>query len=62
MILFWTLAATMVAIALGILLPPLLMTKDRSGPQRDELNVALYNGRLAELEQDLEEGDISQAR
>ncbi len=62
MILFWTLAALMVAIALGMLLPPLLGTRGRSGPQRDDLNVALYEEHLVELNQDLEEGDISQEK
>lgn len=59
---FLAAAAALVAVALAILLPPLLR---RRAPQaeasRAAANAAIYRDQLAELEHDLAEGSLSQA-
>jgi cytochrome c-type biogenesis protein CcmH len=61
MILFWVIAAIMVAIALAFVLPPLFATDD-SNPvdESKESNVSVYRDQLAELEADLRNGIISE--
>lgn len=50
MILFWSIAAIMVGGALAFVLPPLLGRRAHHGVARDEINIAIYQQRLAELE------------
>ncbi len=62
MTLFWIIAGGMVAVALAILLPPILRTQRRaSSADRDALNVAVIRQHLAELEADLASGKIGEA-
>lgn len=61
MILFWVIAAIMVAIALAFVLPPLLGTGDaKPVDESKESNVSVYRDQLAELEADLRNGIISE--
>jgi len=64
MILFWLVCSVFVVIALAFLLPPLL---ERSGDvragsdrERREANIAIYRDQLSELENDLQNGIVSQ--
>jgi len=60
MILFWSIAAVFVAIALGFVLPPLLQNEPADSESEDlETNVAVYRDQLSELEADLQSGIIS---
>ncbi len=61
MILFWSLAAVMLALALLLLLPPLLQRDRAMSSQRQGLNVAIFQQRLQELERDLGAGDVGEA-
>ncbi len=56
MILFVAIAAVMLLVALAFLLPPLLRTSQPGTVGRDEVNVAIYRQRLAELEAELANG------
>ncbi len=58
MIYFWLIAALMMVIALAFLLPPLLGRSRHTTVSRKALNLAIFNERLAELEQDRQEGRI----
>jgi cytochrome c-type biogenesis protein CcmH len=61
MILFWVIAAIMVAIALAFVLPPLLATADAKPEDASkESNVSVYRDQLAELDADLRNGIISE--
>ncbi|MDJ0889897.1 MAG: c-type cytochrome biogenesis protein CcmI [Gammaproteobacteria bacterium] len=60
MILFWILAAAMMVAAVLLLLPPLLGHSRDSSVSRDAVNLAIFNERVADLEQDL--GDSNQRR
>lgn len=61
MILFWVIAAIMVAIALAFVLPPLLANGDaKPVDESKESNVSVYRDQLAELEADLRNGIISE--
>lgn len=63
MILFWTIAAFLVATALLFVLPPLLARRDvRQGPTRKALTIAVYRDQLAELEADLRNGNLDQTQ
>ncbi len=63
MILFWTIAAFLVATALLFVLPPLLAHRGgQQGPTQKALNVAVYRDQLAELEADLRNGNLDQAQ
>jgi len=56
---FWFIAAAMVAIALAFLLPPLFRRPRVSGPVRSTVNVDLYRERLAELETERGNGSLT---
>ena len=65
MILFWLIAAILVAIALAFVLPPLLQTSSPTSPgsddgqSRKEANVDVYRDQLSELEADVANGIVS---
>jgi cytochrome c-type biogenesis protein CcmH len=61
MILFWLVAAVMIAVALTALLPPLLGRGRDTGTARDQINVTIFNERIADLEAEFRNGDLSQA-
>ena len=57
---FWLIASALVAIALAVLLPPLL--RRRTAPERvsrQATNVAVYRDQLRELEQDFVSGILN---
>lgn len=56
---FWLVAAVMMIIALGFLLPPLLRRDNQVVMTRDALNVKIYQDQLSEIENDLNIGTIS---
>jgi cytochrome c-type biogenesis protein CcmH len=61
MILFWVIAAVMVAIALAFVLPPLLAAEGADpADESKESNVSVYRDQLAELEADLRNGIIAE--
>jgi cytochrome c-type biogenesis protein CcmH len=63
MMLFWVLAAGLMALALAFVLPPLLSKKTRAGdPSQDELNLAVFRRQLQELDADLASGELEQAQ
>lgn len=65
MILFWSLAALLMAGALLFLLPPLLrrgMKAGAAGPASSALNVAVYRDQQSELEADRQTGAITEAQ
>lgn len=63
MMLFWTIAALLIAAALLFVLPPLLGRRDgQQGPTQKALNIAVYRDQLAELEADLRNGNLDQAQ
>lgn len=61
MTLFSIIAAAMVLVALALVVPPLLGRGRGSAETRQELNVAIFRERLAELEEDLAEGAVDEA-
>ncbi|MGI9301980.1 MAG: c-type cytochrome biogenesis protein CcmI [Gammaproteobacteria bacterium] len=60
--LFWATAASMIALGLSFVLPPLLGKRRSDAAQQDELNVNLFKQRSRELEADLKNGVISQTQ
>jgi cytochrome c-type biogenesis protein CcmH len=60
MLLFWTLAGLLAAVAAALLLYPLLARRRTGGVSSDALNTALYAEQLAELDADLRSGAIMQ--
>ena len=52
MIVFWIVAAAMMAVAVAMILPPLLGYKRHASVSREAVNVAIYKERLAQLEKD----------
>ena len=60
MIVFWLFAALMVAIALALIIPALSGRTRVSTIARQQLNVSLHKERLAELEDELRNGTLSQ--
>ncbi|GAB6041174.1 c-type cytochrome biogenesis protein CcmI [Endothiovibrio diazotrophicus] len=60
MILFWSLAAAMVAAALALVLLPLLRGGHAAGVDQRALNVAVHRDRLRELEAERSEGSLSE--
>lgn len=60
MMVFWLIAALLVLAALFFLLPPLLKSRGKDLIARDELNVTIFKDQLAELEQDLSAGILTQ--
>ena len=60
MILFWSLAAAMVAVALAFVILPLLRGGKEAGVDQQKLNVAVHRDRLNELEVELAEGALNE--
>jgi cytochrome c-type biogenesis protein CcmH len=57
---FWLIASLLVAIALALLLPPLLRRRSAAGGvSRNATNVAVYRDQLKEIEQDFASGILS---
>lgn len=50
---FWIIVAVMLAAALAFVLRPLLRRTQATGPAEDEINIAVYRQRLAELDAEL---------
>jgi len=60
MTLFWILATGMLAVALLLLLPPLLRREiEVSAPERGALNTAIFRQKLAEMDADRQRGALS---
>lgn len=64
MILFWFICGLLIVIALAFILPPLLQRTDDKQESdlkdRRETNIAIYRDQLSELENDLQNGIVSQ--
>ena len=64
MILFWIICAAMVIVALAFVLPPLLQsstdTQAAHEVDRRDANIAIYRDQLSELDNDLQNGIVSQ--
>ena len=64
MILFWFICGLLIVIALAFILPPLLQRTDKKQESdlkdRRETNIAVYRDQLSELENDLQNGIVSQ--
>jgi cytochrome c-type biogenesis protein CcmH len=67
LILFWLICAGLVVIALAFILPPLLQRPDAAlvsagagKRERREANIAVYRDQLSELENDLQNGIVTQ--
>ncbi|MDQ2694189.1 MAG: c-type cytochrome biogenesis protein CcmI, partial [Pseudomonadota bacterium] len=58
---FWILAGLMTAVALAFIVPPFLRRLPATGVSREELNLALYRERLAELQRALDAGTLDAA-
>ena len=61
MTLFWAVGAALAAVALLLLLRPLLFTRPAKALSRREANVSIHRDQLRELEADLAAGKIAQA-
>ncbi|HSS63070.1 MAG TPA: c-type cytochrome biogenesis protein CcmI [Gammaproteobacteria bacterium] len=58
-IVFWTIAVLLIAVALVFLLPPLLgRARQKSGPESMDVNAAVYRSRLEELQREVEDGTL----
>ncbi len=62
MTLFWIIAAGLMLLALGFAALPLLRNKPLAGVDADELNLSVVRQQLAELENDLANGNLEQAQ
>lgn len=61
MIVFWTVGAALAAVALLLLMRPLLWGRAKAGISRRQANVSIYRDQLRELEADLAAGKLAQA-
>ena len=61
MILFWTASALLAAVALVLVMRPLLRRRVTARVSRRALNLAVYRDQLRELEADLRAGTLAQA-
>lgn len=59
MILFWTIGAALAALALGLVLWPLLRGRGQRAVSRDGANLAIYRDQMRELEADLAAGKLA---
>lgn len=60
---FWILAAGLIGLALLFVIPPLLARHaPATGPDQDELNLAIFRTQLAELEADLADGKLDRTQ
>jgi len=58
---FWIGVTLMLGVALAFLLPPMIRSRNSQNVvRREEITVSIYQGQLAELENDLKNGTISQ--
>ena len=62
MLLFWFLASAMILVALLLVVPPLMRTRESSGESPADANVTLYRDRLAQLDRSLNEREIDPDR
>ncbi|MGH8509444.1 MAG: c-type cytochrome biogenesis protein CcmI [Gammaproteobacteria bacterium] len=62
MIIFWGLVAVMVAVALGLILPPLVRRSELPGRDPQEAALSVYRQRVQELGDDLGRGSLTQAQ
>ncbi|MGH8533296.1 MAG: c-type cytochrome biogenesis protein CcmI [Gammaproteobacteria bacterium] len=62
MIVFWGLAAAMVAVALGLILVPLVRRSELPGRDPQEAALSVYRQRFQELGDDLGRGSLTQAQ
>lgn len=62
MLLFWFLASAMILVALLLVVPPLMRTREGSGESPADANVTLYRDRLAQLDRSLNDREIDQDR
>jgi cytochrome c-type biogenesis protein CcmH len=60
MILFWSLAAALLLVAIAAVVWPLLRSHSGTVDNATRLNVAIHRDRLAELESDVESGELGQ--
>jgi cytochrome c-type biogenesis protein CcmH len=60
MILFWLVGAALAALALALVLRPLLFSEKPRQVRRDEANVSIYRDQLRELEADLAAGKLAE--
>lgn len=59
---FWSIAAALAAVALAVILPPLLGRRAKAGaPDDEQVNAAVYRARLGELENEVEFGTLDPA-
>jgi cytochrome c-type biogenesis protein CcmH len=59
MILFWSVGGALAALALGLVLWPLLRRRDPRAVSRDSANLAIYRDQLREVEADLAAGKLA---
>ena len=62
MILFWSIAAAMIALAMAFVVPPLLRKRAQTGVSQDALNLSVIKQQLAELDADLANGTLDQSQ
>ncbi|MGH8521525.1 MAG: c-type cytochrome biogenesis protein CcmI, partial [Gammaproteobacteria bacterium] len=62
MIVFWGLAAVMVTVALGLIVPPLVRRSELPGRDPQEAALSVYRQRFQELGDDLGRGSLTQAQ
>ncbi len=60
MIIFWSLCAAMLVLALGFVVLPLMKNRQPEDSNREDLNISIHREHLRELERELEEGLIEQ--
>ena len=58
---FWIFGAALAALALVMLLRPLLFARSAGKVRRDEANISIYRDQLAELDADLAAGKLAPA-
>jgi len=61
MVAFWLSGAALAAIAVALVMRPLLGRRGRQGVSRDRVNLAIYRDQLRELDADLAAGTLAQA-
>ena len=59
MILFWVLGAALAAVALAVVMRPLLLARARQRPTPSEVNISIHRDQLRELDADLAAGKLA---
>ncbi|MCU7829468.1 MAG: c-type cytochrome biogenesis protein CcmI [Candidatus Thiodiazotropha sp. (ex Myrtea sp. 'scaly one' KF741663)] len=59
---FWILTAGLIALAMAFFVLPILRRRFQTGISADELNLSVFKQQLAELDSDLEAGNLDQQR